>query len=217
MTGGPTPKNLSSCTFSTPWGSSQKFFWRARSLVRLPPPNTFCTPISRPKLHQKALVFTREGLKGSIIPVGKGSCKLTSFHLRRSYNKETGNERELKMVLVADMPPLPTPGRKEAFTTTTEIKLFGQLFWPQKTFDGGGCKNPIKCRETISTTEIFPLWPLSFPRSYGFFFPALLLSGSRFDPQHLPVFHLILGVRRKSLAVGAVFGPTRFSFVRSSI
>ena len=36
-----------------------------------------------------------------------------------------------------------------------------ELFWQQKkTFQAGGrYKNPIKTRETISTTEIFPLWP----------------------------------------------------------
>ena len=54
----------------------------------------------------------------------------------------------------------PTAGEEKAYTTTTERKSFGELFWPQrKTFQaGGGCKNPIKTRKTISTTEIFPLW-----------------------------------------------------------
>ena len=50
--------------------------------------------------------------------------------------------------------------KKKAYTTTTERKSFGELFWPQrKTFQaGGGYKNPIKTRKAISTTEIFPLW-----------------------------------------------------------
>ena len=36
--------------------------------------------------------------------------------------------------------------KKKAYTTTTERKFFGELFWPQrKTFQvGGGCKNPVK-------------------------------------------------------------------------
>ena len=44
-------------------------------------------------------------------------------------------------------------------TTTTERKYFGELFWPQrKTFQaGGGYKNPMIARKTISTIEIFPL------------------------------------------------------------
>ena len=50
--------------------------------------------------------------------------------------------------------------KKKTYTTTTERKSFGELFWPKrKTFQaGGGYKNPIKTRNTISTTEIFPLW-----------------------------------------------------------
>ena len=50
--------------------------------------------------------------------------------------------------------------KKEAYTTTTERKSFGEPFWPlRKPFQaGGGYKNPIKTRKTISTTEIFPLW-----------------------------------------------------------
>ena len=50
--------------------------------------------------------------------------------------------------------------KKKAYTTTTERKSFGELFWPKrKTFQAsGGYKNPIKTRKTISTTEIFPLW-----------------------------------------------------------
>ena len=49
---------------------------------------------------------------------------------------------------------------KSVYTTTTERKSFGELFWPRrKPFQaGGGYKNPIKTRKTISTTEIFPLW-----------------------------------------------------------
>ena len=72
---------------------------------------------------------------------------------------------------------------EKAYTTTTERKSFGELFWPQReTFQaGGGYKNPIKPRKTISTTEIFPLWtPFFLQRKvlhwsravYGFFFPA---------------------------------------------
>ena len=55
-------------------------------------------------------------------------------------------------------------GKKKKYTTTTERKSFGELFWPQrKTFQvGGGYKNPMKTRKTISTTEIFPLWPPFF-------------------------------------------------------
>ena len=55
---------------------------------------------------------------------------------------------------------LPLSGKKKAYTTTTERKSFGELFWLQrKTFQAsGGYKNPIKTRKTISTTEIFPLW-----------------------------------------------------------
>ena len=81
--------------------------------------------------------------------------------------------------------------KKRAYTTTTERKSFGELFWSQrKTFQAcGGYKNPIKTRKTISTTEICPLWTtffsakrssaleqggvwLLFPNSvYGFFLP----------------------------------------------
>ena len=53
----------------------------------------------------------------------------------------------------------PKTEKKKAYTTTTERKSFGELFWPQrKTFQaGGGYKNPIKTRKD-HTTEIFPLW-----------------------------------------------------------
>ena len=58
------------------------------------------------------------------------------------------------------------------------------LFWTKrKTFQaGGGYKNPINTRKTISTTEIFPLWPPFFRQRkvlhssravYAFFFPAV--------------------------------------------
>ena len=59
------------------------------------------------------------------------------------------------------MPKKNLKNREEkAYTTTTERKSLGELFWPQrKTFQaGGGYKNPVKTRKTISTTEIFPLW-----------------------------------------------------------
>ena len=73
--------------------------------------------------------------------------------------------------------------KKKAYTTTTKRLSFEELFWCQrKTFQaGGGYKNPIKIRKTISTTEIFPLWPPFFRQSkvllwsravYAFFFPA---------------------------------------------
>ena len=54
--------------------------------------------------------------------------------------------------------------KKKAYTTTTERNSFGELFWPQrKPFQaGGGYKNPMKTTKTISTTEIFPLWPPFF-------------------------------------------------------
>ena len=54
----------------------------------------------------------------------------------------------------------PRSEKKKAYTTTTERKFVGELFWPQrKTFQaGGGYKNPIKLRQAISTTNFFPLW-----------------------------------------------------------
>ena len=54
----------------------------------------------------------------------------------------------------------PRAEKKKAHTTTTQRKSFGELFWPERqTFQaGGGYKNPMKTRKTISTTEIFPLW-----------------------------------------------------------
>ena len=60
--------------------------------------------------------------------------------------------------------PLVFLWKKKAYTTTTERKSFGELFWPQrKTFQAGGrYQNPIKTKKTISTTEIFPLWPPCF-------------------------------------------------------
>ena len=75
------------------------------------------------------------------------------------------------------------PEKKRTYTTTTERKSFGELFLPQrKAFQaGGGYKNPIKTRKTISTTEISPLWtPFFLQRKvlhwskavYGFFFPG---------------------------------------------
>ena len=50
--------------------------------------------------------------------------------------------------------------KKKVYTTTTERKYFGELFWRQRqTFQtGSGYKRPIKTRKAISTTEIFPLW-----------------------------------------------------------
>ena len=75
------------------------------------------------------------------------------------------------------------------YTTTTERKSFGELFWPQrKTFQaGGGHKSPIKTRKAIFTTEIFPLGtPFFLQRKvlhwsravYGFFFPVLSFPGN---------------------------------------
>ena len=51
--------------------------------------------------------------------------------------------------------------RKKTYTTTTERESFGEPFSPQRrTFQAGGrYKNPIKTKQTVSTTEIFPLWP----------------------------------------------------------
>ena len=83
-----------------------------------------------------------------------------------------------------------TPEKKKAYTTTTARKPFGELFWPQrKTFQvGGGYKNPIKTRKTISTTEIFPLWTPCFPAKkcsaleqggVCFLFPSTQISGKR--------------------------------------
>ena len=78
-----------------------------------------------------------------------------------------------------------TTEKKKAYTTTTERKSFGELFWPQKkTFRvSGGYKIPMKAGKTISTTEISPLWPPFFfwPKKvlhwsravYAFFFPVL--------------------------------------------
>ena len=84
-------------------------------------------------------------------------------------------------------PPFANPltKKKKAYTTTTERKSFGELFWPQrKTFQaGGGYKNPIKTRKTISTTEIFPLWTPFFSAKKSsalewggvcFLFPSLI-------------------------------------------
>ena len=75
----------------------------------------------------------------------------------------------------------------KAYTTTTERKSFEELVWPQrKTFQvSGGYKAPTKTRKTISTTEIFPLWPPFFRQRkvlhwsravYAFFFPAYELN-----------------------------------------
>ena len=47
--------------------------------------------------------------------------------------------------------------RRSIFSTA------GSFGWTKKTFQaGGGYKNLIKTRKTISTTEIFPLWPPLF-------------------------------------------------------
>ena len=62
-------------------------------------------------------------------------------------------------------------------------KIFWRTFLAsRKTFQaGGGYKNPIKTRKTISTTEIFPLWTPFFRQKkvlhwsravYAFFFPG---------------------------------------------
>ena len=58
--------------------------------------------------------------------------------------------------------------KKKACTITTERKSFGKLFWPQrKTFQaGGGYKNPIKTRKTISTAEAFLCGPHLDTRHY---------------------------------------------------
>ena len=59
---------------------------------------------------------------------------------------------------------------EKTYTTTTERKSFGEPFWPQrKTFQaGGGYKNPIKTRKTISTIEILPLWTPFFSAKKSF-------------------------------------------------
>ena len=50
----------------------------------------------------------------------------------------------------------PRGEKKKAYTTTTERKSFGELFWPQrKTFQAGGRhKKPLQTRKA----KIFPLW-----------------------------------------------------------
>ena len=77
-----------------------------------------------------------------------------------------------------------TEKEKVYTTTTTERKSLGELFWPQrKTFQaGGGYKNPMRTRKTISNTEIFPLWSPFFQQResghwvYAFFFPAVIFQ-----------------------------------------
>ena len=56
------------------------------------------------------------------------------------------------------------PEKKKTYTTTTERKSFGELFWPQRrTFQAGGSyKNPIKNQENHINHRIFPLWPPFF-------------------------------------------------------
>ena len=54
---------------------------------------------------------------------------------------------------------------KKKYTTTTERKSFGELFWPKEKLSRlvVDTRCPIKkTRKTISTTEIFPLWTPSF-------------------------------------------------------
>ena len=54
--------------------------------------------------------------------------------------------------------------KRKAYTTTTERKSFGELFWPQrKTFQAGGrYKNPIKTRKTIPPPKSFLCAPNFF-------------------------------------------------------
>ena len=80
----------------------------------------------------------------------KGKAKERDKEIGRKEMSREGGDEDLR--------------EEKAYTTTTERKSFGELFWPQrKTFQaGGGYKNPIKTRKTISTTEIFPLWPPFF-------------------------------------------------------
>ena len=78
------------------------------------------------------------------------------------------------------------PEKTKAYTTTTERKSFGELFWPQrKTFQaGGGYKNSIKTRKPYPPLKSFLCGPhfflqrkvLHWSRAvYGFFFPGFLL------------------------------------------
>ena len=80
-------------------------------------------------------------------------------------------KQSLDVVPAAPLPPLlirdtqhmflQHKGGTRRYTTTSKRKSFGELFWPQRnTFQAGG--NTKKTRKTISTTEIFPLWPPFF-------------------------------------------------------
>ena len=71
--------------------------------------------------------------------------------------------------------------RKKTYTTTTERKSFGELFWPQKKTFRPVVDTKTLWKPAISTTEIFPLWPpfflqrkvLHWSRAvYAFFYPA---------------------------------------------
>ena len=75
-------------------------------------------------------------------------------------------------------------GEEKSVHDHTKRESFRELFWPQtRTFwAGGGYKNPIQTRKTISTTEIFHQWaPIFFGKEkflhwsravYAFFFPS---------------------------------------------
>ena len=78
-----------------------------------------------------------------------------------AHKKKAGCDNDTFRAVFPSVGYLGTPKHREEkyahylVTTTTEGKSFGELFWPQrKTFQaGGGYKNPIKTRKTISTTE----------------------------------------------------------------
>ena len=55
----------------------------------------------------------------------------------------------------------PVTGKKKAYTTNTDRKSFGKLFWTQKNTSRPvvDTKTLLKNRESMSTTKIFPLWP----------------------------------------------------------
>ena len=133
----------------------------------LKPP--FGKPLSR--------TFGVSGFRGSV--GGPGVCSPGSLEVRFDFGPRPGVSKQLfgnsrgghRIGLDAE--------KKKAYTTITERKSFGELFWSQrKTFQaGGGYKNPIKTRKTISTTEIFPLWTPFFSAKKS---SALEQGGVRF-------------------------------------
>ena len=130
-------------------------------------------------------VLPRAAMSSNVMMMGKCPDVMIAYEKRRTRSAIASVGFKVWLLLRNTLPWSSSPccrqGRKKAYTTSTERKSLDNFSSLKRTFQAsGGYENPIKTRQTRSTTEIFPLWTHFFSQKqvphlsrvvYGFFFP----------------------------------------------